>query len=149
MKPIASAVALCFLFVIVGQAQTKPAPPPQPTPLEAFARQPATHIAWSKEVGRFDSGEGHAVVTALILEDKAQGPHRMRGVRIDLSNQDSEDEVYLGEETLGTFKSALDEISRNIPESRDNARDGLVTGGTSYLGSCYSGTPITPQESIP
>jgi hypothetical protein len=136
MKAIASAVALCFLFVIVGQAQTKPAPSPQPTPLEAFARQPATHIAWSKEVGRFDSSEAHAVVTALILEDKAQRPHQMRGVRIDLSSQDSKDEVYLGEGTLGRYKSALDEISRNIPGSRNSARDGLVPGGTSYLGSC-------------
>jgi hypothetical protein len=141
MKPIASAVVLCFLFVIVGQAQTKPAPSPQPTPLEAFARQPATYIAWSKEVGRFDSSEAHAIVTALILEDKAQRPHQMRGVRIDLSSQHSEDEVYLGEETLGTYKSALDEISRNIPESRNSARDGLVPGGSSYLGSCLFRNP--------
>jgi hypothetical protein len=141
MKPIASAVALCFLFVIVGQAQTKPAPSPQPTPLEAFARQPATYISWSKEVGRFDSSEAHAVVTALVLEDKAQRPHQMRGVRIDLSSQDSEDEVYLGEETLGTYKSGLDEISRNILESRNSARDGLVPGGTSYLGSCLFRNP--------
>jgi hypothetical protein len=141
MKPTASAVALCFLFVIIGQAQTKPALSLQPTPLEAFARQPATHIAWSREVGSFDSSEAHAVVTALILEDKAQRPHQMRGVRIDLSSQDSEDEVYLGEETLGTYKSALDEISRNIPESRNSARDGLVPGGTSYLGSCIFRNP--------
>lgn len=141
MKPIATAVALFFLFMIVGQAQTKPAPSLQPTPLEAFARQPATHIAWSKEVGRFDSSEAHAVVTALVLEDTAQPPHQMRGVRIDLSSQDSKDEVYLGEETLGTYKSALDEISRNIPESRNSPRDGLVPGGISYLGSCIFWNP--------
>ena len=66
MRGIASAVVLSFLCVAVGLAQTNPAPSFQPTPLEAFARQPATHIAWSKEVGRFDSSEAHAVVTALI-----------------------------------------------------------------------------------
>jgi hypothetical protein len=82
MKPIASAVALCFLFVIVGQAQTKPAPSLQPTPLEAFARQPATHIAWSKEIGRFDSSEAHAVVTALILEDTAHFAPHSEGVSL-------------------------------------------------------------------
>jgi len=55
MKSIASVIAFCCLFLIVGPAQANPVPSLQPTPLEAFAHQPATHVAWSKEVGRLDS----------------------------------------------------------------------------------------------
>jgi hypothetical protein len=136
MKFIASVIAFCCLFLIVSPAQVNPASSLQPTPLEAFAHQPATHVAWSKEVGRLDSRDAHAVVSVLILEDTAQPPDRMRGIRIELSDLNSKDEVYLGEETLGVYKSALDEISRNLPGFRKSARDNLVPGGISYLGAC-------------
>src|ERR1700730_17104776 len=128
MKSIASVIALCSLFLSVGYAQINRPPSLQPTPLEAFARQPATHVAWSKEVGRLDSREAHAVVTVLILEDTAQPPDRMRGIRIDLSGLDSRDEVYLGEETLGAYKKALDKISQTTPGFRKTARDNLAPG---------------------
>ena len=107
MKSIASAIAVCSFFLYIGHAQIDPPPSLQPTPLEAFARQPTTDVAWSKEVGRLDSRESHAVVTVLILEDTAQPPDRMRGIRIELFGADSKDEVYLGEETLGAYKNAL------------------------------------------
>ncbi len=136
MKSIASVIAFCCLFLIVGPAQVNPVPSLQPTPLEAFAHQPATHVAWSKEVGRLDSRDAHAVVSVLILEDTAQPPDRMRGIRIELSDLNSKDEVYLGEETLGVYQSALEEISRTVPGFRNSARDNLVPGGISYLGAC-------------
>lgn len=135
MKSIASLVGLCFVLLSEGLAQVHAAPSLQPTALEAFARQPATHVAWSTEVGRLDSREARAIITVLVLEDRAQPPDRMRGIRIDLSSPDSKDEVYLGEEMLVVYKNALDEISRNVPGSRSTARDDLVPGGTSYLGS--------------
>jgi hypothetical protein len=137
MKPVASALAVCFLFVIVGQAQTKPAPSLQPTPLEAFARQPATHIVWSKEVGRIESSEAQAVITALIFEDTAQPPDRMRGIRIDLASRESEDQVFLGEETLSVYKNALDVIERDAMRERNEgtAREHLTPGGISFGGA--------------
>ena len=135
MKYIASLIAFCCLFLSAGRAQTNPAPSLQPTPLEAFAHQPTTHVTWSKQVGGLDSSEAHVTVTALVLEDTAQHPDRMRGIRIDLSGLDSKDEVYLGEETLGVYKNALDEI-RPTQEFRNSARDNLAPGGTSYLGAC-------------
>ncbi len=104
-------VILSFLPVAGGQPQGNAASP-QPTPLEAFAKQTASRVAWSSEVGRIDSKEGHAVITALVIEDSAQPPDRLRGVRIDLSDQDGKDQVYLGEETLPAFKAAFDEISQ-------------------------------------
>jgi hypothetical protein len=135
MKSIAILIGLCFLLLAVGQTQVRRAPSLQPTALEAFARQPATHVAWSNEVGRLDSREAHAIVTVLVLENAAQPHDRVRGIRIDLSSPDSKDAVYLGEETLVVYKNALDEIDRNVPGNRKMARDDLAPGGTSYLGS--------------
>lgn len=106
-------VLLVTGFVVsAGQAQVTQSTPIQPTPLEAFAKQPASHIAWSTEIGRIESREAHAVITALVVEDTAQPPDRMRGIRIDLSDGNAKDQVYLGEETLPAFKNAMDEISQ-------------------------------------
>lgn len=109
----------------------------QPTPLEAFAHLPATRVAWSNEVGRINSKEDRAVIMAVVLEDTAQPPDRMRGIRIDLSGGDLKDEVYLGEETLVPFKNALNEISREAARERsaNTGRDGVTTGGTALLGA--------------
>ena len=130
-------IIACLLLLEMGEGQPNPPLSLQPTPLEAFAHMPATHIAWSKEVGRIDSREAHAVVTALILEDTAQPPDRMRGIRIHLSAKDFEDTVYLGEETLGAYKKALDEIATEAAQERSKGttRDNLTRQGTSYVGT--------------
>jgi len=112
MKFTGTLIALLPFLAVAGQAQVSAASP-QPTPLEAFAKQTASRVAWSSEAGRIDSKEGHAVITALVVEDSAQPPNRLRGVRIDLSDQDGKDQVYLGEERLPAFKAAFDEISQN------------------------------------
>lgn len=61
----------------------------------------------------------------------------MRGVRIELSSPDSKDEIFLGEETLGIYKNALDEITTEATRQRNEgtARDNLTADGTSYLGA--------------
>ena len=145
MKSIVSPIAFCCLFLSVGPAQVNPALSLQPTPLEAFAHQPATHVTWSKQVGSVDSREAHAVVTVLVIEDTAQPPDRTRGILIDFSSPESSDAVYLGEETLGAYKSALDEISRTTPGFRNSARDNLAPGGTSYLGACVFRSDKPPR----
>ena len=136
MKFIVSAVAFCCLLLTVVLAQMTPPLSLQPTPLEAFAHQPTTRVTWSMQVGSLDSREAHAVITALVLEDTAQPPDRMRGIRINLSSPDSTDEVYLGEETLAVYKTALDEISRAMASSRNGTQGNLAPGGTSCLGAC-------------
>ena len=135
MKSIANLIGLCFLLLAVGRTQIPRAPSPLPTALEAFARQPATHVVWSGEVGRLDSREAHAIVTVLVLESSAQPHDRVGGIRIDLSSPDAKDTVYVGEEALVVYKNSLDEIGRNAPGHRKTARDDLAPGGTSYLGS--------------
>jgi hypothetical protein len=136
MKFAASAILFCCLFADHGTAQEKPAQPLQPTPLEAFANLPATQVLWSKQVGTLDSRESHATVTALVLEDTAVPPNRMRGIKVALFNSKSKDAIYLAEETLAAYQSALDEIAQSVRESRGHARDFLAPGGTSYFGSC-------------
>jgi len=136
---IASVIALCSLSWGISFAQVSPPLSLQSTPLEMFARQPATRLTRSKQVGSLDRKEAHAVVVALVLEDTAKPPDRMRGVRINLSGKDFSDEVYLGEETLGFYKSALDEISRTIPGFRKSARDDLAPVEPAILTLVYSG----------
>jgi hypothetical protein len=157
MKPAPSMIACVLALSSIGQGQvnsalssthsdrgvsvpagnTCPRVQLQPTPLEAFARLPATHVDWSREVGRIDSTEARAIITALILADTAQPSDQMRGIRIDLSSRDSQDDVYLGEETLNAYKNALDEISTYAARehSQGTLRSGVTPGGTAYLGA--------------
>lgn len=90
----------------------------QPTKLEAFAGRSTAQVKWSKEVGRIDESDTHAIVTALIIEDGAQSPPRMRGIRIDLSNKSATDKVYLDETALVAIRNALAKIERGIEDYR-------------------------------
>jgi hypothetical protein len=136
VKLLLSLVVCIGLFgdITPGQNQAQSL---QPTPLEAFAGLSATHVAWSKDVGRIESAEARAVITALVLEDTAQPADRMRGVRIELSSRDSKDEIFLGEETLSIYKSALDEITTAATRQRNEgtARDSVTAEGTAYVGA--------------
>jgi hypothetical protein len=135
-SPLTLTVCLGILVGFgLGQSGTGSEISLQPTPLESFARLPTTHVAWSTEVGRIESREAHATITALVLQDTAQPPDRLRGIRVDVSENGRGDKIYLGEETLGSYKKAFDEISRSLPDFRRGPRDDLVPGGTSCLGA--------------
>ena len=77
--------------------------------------RPVPRVAWSKEVRRIDADQAHAVITALVLEDAAGTPREMRGIRINLSSEDANDQVYAGEDLLDRLIKALDEISNGLP----------------------------------
>jgi hypothetical protein len=135
MKSVLTVITCVVCLLSMGQSQPSPPQSLQPTPLEWFARQSATRVAWSDEVGRLDSTDAHAVVTAIVLEDTGQPPDRLRGIRIDLANQSSKDEVYLDEETLVVYKKALNEISHGAPQARDMYAKTVLPGGVSYFGA--------------
>jgi len=82
----AAVTTICCLLLNIGLAQVSPAPPLQPTPLEAFAGRPTAQVTWSKVIGRLESQESRATITALIVEDEAGGPSVMRGIRVDLAH---------------------------------------------------------------
>lgn len=118
MRSAATVAALCGFLLNIGLAQVKPTPSLQPTRLEAFAGQPTARVKWSEEVGQIESDEARVIVTALILEDAVQPPHRMCGIRIDLHNQNTRDQVYLEEAKAEAVKRALEEIESEIENFR-------------------------------
>jgi hypothetical protein len=62
--------------------------PPElgPSPLEAFAARPTARVVWSKTVGRLESHDARATMTALVVDDATGSPSPMRGLRIDLAH---------------------------------------------------------------
>jgi hypothetical protein len=135
MQSVFSVVTCAMFLLSIGQRQVNPPPSLQPTPLEWFARQSATQVAWSAEVGRLESNDAHAVVTAIVLEDTGKPPDRLRGIRIDLANQSTKDAVYLDEERLGVYKKALNGISHGAPQARGMYAKTVTPGGVSYFGA--------------
>ena len=103
----------------------------QPSPMEAFAQQPDTHITWSSDIGRLEAGGVRASLTALILEDKAQPPKQIRGVRVDLSRLDVADRIYLDETAVTRTIKALGESVAGMARARDQGR----VGGNSCFGA--------------
>lgn len=82
----AAVTTICCLLLNIGLGQVNPTPSLQPTPLEAFAGRPTAHVTWSKVIGRLESQESRATITALIVEDKTSEPSVMRGIRVDLAH---------------------------------------------------------------
>lgn len=108
-------IALCGLLANLGYPQTISPTAAQLEAFENFASKPTAHITRSKETGRIDTDQAHAVITALVAEDAAQTPQQMRGIRIDLRGEDVKDQVYTSEEFLERLIKALDEISSGMP----------------------------------
>ncbi len=77
-------------------------------PLERFARQPATRLVWSKEIGRIEDGESRLVVMVVHLEDPASVTRRVRGIRIDLTNGLVSDQLWEEEGRLLGTRSGLE-----------------------------------------
>jgi hypothetical protein len=100
--------------------------PEQPTAaqleaFEHFAQRPTAQTTWSKEVGRIDAGQAHALITALIVEDATAMPRQMRGVRIDLTDGDRKDQVYTSEDHVERLIVGLDDITAGLPRFLEHA----------------------------
>lgn len=123
MRSLAALAAISGLVVNIAIAQEGQRLPLQPTRLEAFATQPAARVLWAKEMGQINSSEARVVVTALIVEDEAEPPGRLRGIRIFLSKQDVTDQVYIEEAKLEAVRKALAEIARRVEEFHNEQSD--------------------------
>ena len=118
MHSACRAIAFCGLLLTLGDLGYGQSAKPTASQLEAlerFAKQPAAKVTWSREVDRIEADQARAVVTALIVEDAAEPPKRVRGVRIDLVDGNAKDQVYASEEHLERLIKALDEISNGLP----------------------------------
>ncbi len=129
----AAVIGIFFLLLNVSQAQVNPTPSLRPTALEALVGRPNARVTWSKVIGRLESQESRATITALTVEDKASEPSVMRGIRIDLAHigptpscdwkyqawrvmcQRADAAVYIEE---GRLKAVRDGVERGVAELR-------------------------------
>ncbi|MCM3872326.1 MAG: hypothetical protein ND895_16715 [Pyrinomonadaceae bacterium] len=125
-------ICLCVLLFSSGLAQVNSTLALQPTKLEAFAGQPTARVTWSKEVGRIESAATRLVATALVVKDDLRPPHRMSGIRIELTSQNATDLVYLEDAELEVMKKALEGIESGIEYFRTERADAPLR----YLGAC-------------
>jgi hypothetical protein len=120
--------SIVLLNSLLAEAEFKP------SQLENLVKQAGSRTVWSGESGRIESSESRAVVTAMVVEDRAKAS-RVRGVRIDFSGRDLKATIYVDDSGLKTVKTALDEITRGMELS------GYGDGGTRsstllHIGSC-------------
>ncbi len=102
------------LFMGIASAQVNSLPAAKPSPLPTLARQANARVIWSKEVGRLESGQAHAIATALMVEDSTQPSKRARGIRIDLSWPAGERAIYIDEALLQPQQKIFDNLTRDI-----------------------------------
>lgn len=77
-------------------------------PVDRFARQPGTRVAWSREIGRIEDGTTRLVVTAMSLEDPQSVTRRARGIRIDLTDGVVSDQLWEDDRRLVGTRSVLE-----------------------------------------
>ena len=94
---------------------------PEPTLLETIAKQRSTTIILSEEVGRVESSESQAIITALILENSYYRPSRVRGIRIDLRNDSTSDHIFVEESELVHLKYELVGLDCGIARVRNQS----------------------------
>jgi len=114
MRVSVGTVFYCIFFAAVAWSQSVGS---EPSPMEAFADQQGVRTAWSNEVVRWEHAGTRLVLTALVLEDKAQPARRLRGVKIDLSSETAKDQIYLDEQATERTRSALQEIADAVGQS--------------------------------
>src|ERR1700687_6203693 len=107
-------IAFSGALLTMGYGQSTNPTASQIEALERFASKPTAKVTWSKEIERIDTDQAHAVITALVLEDRTQTPRQMRGVRIDLTGSNLKDRVDTSEDLLDRLIRALDEISNSL-----------------------------------
>jgi hypothetical protein len=115
MRSAFRVMALCGLVLDMGFSQTTQPTTSQLEALEHFAKQPTAQVTWSKEVGRIDTAQAHAIITALIVDDATQTPRQMHGISIDLIEGELRDRIYASEDLLDRLIRALDGITDAWP----------------------------------
>ena len=113
MRAVIGTVFCCSLLAATASSQSDGS---EPSPMEAFAAQQGVRTTWSNEVARWVQDGTRLVLSAVVLEDSAPSARKVRGVKVDLSseNTNAKDQVYLDEQATERTRSALKEISEAI-----------------------------------
>ena len=118
-----------------------------PSPFETFAAQPTATVVWSKTIGRLESPESVAIITALTVQDTTGSPSIMRGLRIDLTHrvEPNCDLIYVAWRIMCERANAAVYVEEaRLEEVRDNLGRGAaelqpmvgVSAGTTGLIVC-------------
>jgi len=140
MTWVVAAAMFCGSISMAANAQPGTLAVPEPTLLETIAKQRGTTIILSEEVGRVESSDSQAIVTALILENSHYRPSRVRGIRIDLRNESSTDHIFVEESELVHLKYELVGLDCGIARVRNQSGSAYRMNG---VGRCR------PSQTIP
>jgi hypothetical protein len=110
-----------FCCLLSGPAPAQLTSAPEPTQLEVWAGQSGSRITKSEEVGRIESADAQAVITAVVAERPHNAPSYVRGVRIDLRNASSTDQIYVDESKLVYLKHELDGMDCGVARMRNES----------------------------
>ncbi len=132
-------LALCCSLPASGQGTANPAT--SPAGFATAASAASARVLWSQNIGRLDSGESHAVFTALAVENPAAAatPTQFRGLRVDLNWAGGSDSLYVDESLLPPEKEIFDKLSADL--DRPNALHGgsraAITGSGEFRSGSY------------
>ena len=102
--------------------------------LERFARQPATRLVRSKEIGRIEEGTSSLVVMVMHLEDPSSVTRRARGIRIDLADGLVSDQLWEEEARLSGTRPVIESwATGRLPMVYGLGRTHNATGNASGL----------------
>ena len=112
--------------------------------LKRFALRPTARVSWSKDIERIKSGDTTAVVTAIVVEDASQTPRLMRGIRIDLSEDNKRESVYVAEDLVPRLVKSLDDALAGYQSffSRGSANHSKCFGSGEFLRAVREGVPF-------
>ena len=130
----------CGSISRIATAQVDSKAVPEASVFEKIAKQRGTKVISSEEVGRIDSADARAIITALIIENSYYRPSRVRGIRIDLRNETSSDQLYLEEGELVYLKRDLDGLDCGVARMRSESG---APYGVRGIGRCR------PSQSVP
>jgi hypothetical protein len=119
MKSSAAVLLFCFILSSAALAQLPEAP--EPTQLELWMGHPGSRITTSEVVGKVESTDADAVITALVIDNPRSDPTQLRGIRIDLRNDSATDRIFVDESDLVYRKEEFDSMACSIPGVQDEA----------------------------
>ena len=118
---VVAGAVVCGSISDTATAQVDSSAVPEPTVFEKIAKQRGTKVISSEEVGRIESTDARAVITAVIMENSHYRPSRVRGIRIDLRNEISSDHIYVEESELVYLKHELDSMDCSVADMRNES----------------------------
>jgi hypothetical protein len=106
-------IAACLFVTRIGFGQSGPAAQ-EVSAFENFVNEPNSRVTWSTEIGRIDSPDAQAVITAISVVGSS--PNReMRGVRMHLTRGASKDRIYVERRYVKQLSDVLVEIDEMAP----------------------------------